>query len=113
MQRWIIMLRDGHAFALVFAAYAAGVVAAAQAVALTVACTALALFALALQRRASDRWRRSLRELLLMCSCATVLGAVLGAKAVDDRVNPPFGAIAEHHVSVLAVALERPRPATS
>ena len=107
------MLRDGHAFAIVFVAYAAGVVAAAHAVAMTVACIALVLFALALRLRAADLWRRSLRELILMCSCATVLGAALGAKSVDDRVNPPFSAIAEHHVSVLAVALERPRPATS
>src|SRR4029077_15683815 len=113
MQRWIIMLRDGHAFAIAFFAYAGGVIAAGNALAPAAACIGIILFVLSLRVRAVDPWRRSLRELILICSCASLLGAVLGAKSVADRFNPPFGAIAEHHVSVRAVALERPRPATS
>jgi len=113
MQRWIIMLRDGHAFAIAFSAYAAGVIAAVNALAPAIACIAVVLFVLALRVRAADPWRRSLRELILVCACASLLGAALGAKSVADRLNPPFGAIAEHHVSVRTIALERPRPAKS
>ncbi|HKW44740.1 MAG TPA: DNA internalization-related competence protein ComEC/Rec2 [Candidatus Eremiobacteraceae bacterium] len=113
MQSWIIMFRNGHAFAIAFAAYACGVVAAAHGSLVLALCTALIALVFACALRRGDPWVRAARELIIVCACASAAGAALGARALDDRTHPPFAEIGEHHVSVSAVALERPRPATS
>jgi competence protein ComEC len=113
MQHWIIALRRGHAIAIAFAAYALGVIAAAHALVWPVACVAVAMLSLAALSSADTVWRRAFRELIVVCALAYVTGAMLGARAEAARVHPAFGPIDGHHVIVRAVALERPRPATS
>jgi competence protein ComEC len=113
MQSRIIMLRNGHAFAIAFAAYACGVVAAAHACLLLAICIAVLALACATALSAGDPWRRAARELIMVCACASTTGAALGAWAMADRIHPRFAPIGEHHVSVQAVALERSRAATS
>ena len=113
MHDWIIILRSGHAFALAFCAYAAGVIAAATVLAWPIVCVAVVLLALATLMTARDSWRRALRELTIICACFCVFGALFGAKAEADRMHPPFGPIDEHHIVAQAISLERPRPATS
>ncbi|HEY5095073.1 MAG TPA: DNA internalization-related competence protein ComEC/Rec2 [Candidatus Eremiobacteraceae bacterium] len=107
------MIRSGHAFVVAFSAYAAGVIAAGNALAWPSACIAAVLLALAITSRAQNSFRKALRELAVIAACGCIAGAALGARAQSDRVNPPFMAIDEHHVVVEAVALERARPATS
>lgn len=113
MHRWIITIRSGHAFAIAFAAYAAGVIAAGDALAWPSACAAAVLLAFAITSRAENSFRKALRELAIIAACGFTAGAVLGARAEADRVNPPFKALDEHHVVAEGVALERARPATS
>jgi competence protein ComEC len=113
MQRWIIILRSGHAFAIAFAAYACGVIAAANALARPGICFAVIVLAFAAMSRPREAWHRAARELVIACACASALGAALGARAEADRLHPPFESMDGHHVIARAVALERPRPASS
>jgi competence protein ComEC len=113
MQQWIIILRSGHAFAIAFAAFALGVIAAANALVWPVVCIAIAALGLAAMSNAGTAWRRAFRELLVATSLACVTGVVLGARAEAARAHPAFGPVDGRHVIVRAVALERPRPATS
>jgi competence protein ComEC len=113
MQQWIIILRSGHAFAIAFVAYALGVIAAANGLAWLVICSAVIAAGLAAMWHASEPWRRASRELLIASACACVIGVALGARAQAERIHPVFAPVDGHHVVVSAVALERPRPATS
>jgi competence protein ComEC len=113
MQQWIITLRSGHAFAIAFAAYALGVIAAANSLGWSVICICAIALGLAAMWNKSGLWLRASGELVITSACACAIGAALGARAEADRLHPPYGAVDGHHVIVRAVALERPKPATS
>jgi len=109
----LVAFRKGHALALAFASYAAGVIAGAHALAWPFALVCVAMLITAAARRCADEHSWVLRELVMIGTVACMLGAALGATADAARRYPAFSAVAEHHIVVEAVALERPRPATS
>jgi competence protein ComEC len=99
-------LRQAHALAVSFAAYALGVIAVADGFALLVAAiAALTAFVIpsALRRETSIRWLGALAGI------AATLGAASAALALHRDADVPYAVLAEHHIVVEAIALERPR----
>ncbi|HLJ84662.1 MAG TPA: DNA internalization-related competence protein ComEC/Rec2 [Candidatus Eremiobacteraceae bacterium] len=113
MDRWILDARLGHALALAFAGYAIGVIASAHALGWPTALCCVALLAVAGCVRRTDAVKRAAVELTVIVGVAAVAGICLGARAGWARSHPPFAALQERHVSVEAVALERPKPTSS
>jgi len=102
-------LYRAHAFAVAFAAYALGVVAACDgAIGWCAAFAATALtFALT---RAHTHADTDLRALSVVVGCSFALGAGCAALALREDANIPFAQLADHHLVARVIAIERPRP---
>jgi competence protein ComEC len=113
MERWILDARFGHALALAFAGYAIGVIASTHALGWQTALCSVAVLAAAAVVRRTDAVKRASVELTVIVAIAAIAGVCLGARADWVRLHPPFAALQERHVSVEAIALERPKPTSS
>lgn len=100
-------VREGHRFAMFTASYVAGIIASMHAERFVVAALCIAGFAAIVP----SRYRPApsvLRLILIACLCFAI-GDVAATVAQRQRLRPPFAAVADHYVTLRAVALERPR----
>ena len=97
-------LRRAHAFALSFASYAFGVVAVAHGVLATCIVVVFTVCAVA-----HARFGASGRALAYIVGFAFSFGAAFAALAIRADADAPFAPLAEHHVIVQAVVVDRPR----
>lgn len=110
MEEFLSAAYRAHAFAIAFAAYACGVVAANAGIATCIALPAAigAAFAIVPALR-SDRCR----PLVATVAAGLALGTCCALLALRLAGALPYASLAEHHLIVRAVAIDRPKPTSS